>query len=175
MSKKPQSKNEALQALDFIVNILKEHEKDKDRLINDLVTVTEQLGETGELNGKVEKVEEKSGNLQNEVSNLLNYLSKSPSTISAIPKEAQLPMLKEQEIQSFTPLIPAHVPAPSPYQNGPSIILRCKQWDDFQNLASQARTLSFMYKEAERSFQADALKGNQIITYTGEIPSLHCF
>ena len=170
MSKKPESKNEALEALDFIVNVLKEHEKDLDRLINDLGTVTEQLGETGELNGKVEKVEEKVGNLQDEVSNLLNSISKSPSTISAIAKEAQLPMLKEQKMQNFTPPIPAHVPAALPYQSGPSIILRCKQWDDFQNLASQAQTLSFMYKEAERSFQADALKGNHIITYSGEIP-----
>ncbi len=28
MSRKPQSKDEALEALDFIVNVLKEHEKD---------------------------------------------------------------------------------------------------------------------------------------------------
>ena len=172
MSKKPESKNEALEALDFIVNVLKEHEKDLDRLINDLGTVTEQLGETGELNGKVEKVEEKIGNLQDEVSNLLNAISisKAPLSISAIAKEAQLPVLKDQKMQSFTPPIPAHVPAPLPYQSGPSIILRCKQWEDFQNLASQAQTLSFMYKETERSFQADALKGNHIITYSGEVP-----
>ncbi len=55
---------------------------------------------------------------------------------------------------------------------GPPVILRCKQWEDFQGLAAQAQTISFMVKEAERSFQADALKGNQIITYTGEIPKL---
>jgi len=30
--------------------------------------------------------------------------------------------------------------------------------------------LSFMVKEAEKTFQADALKGNQIVTYSGEIP-----
>jgi len=29
-----------------------------------------------------------------------------------------------------------------------------------------------MYKEAEKTFQADALKGNQIITYSGELPQL---
>ena len=58
MAKNPQSKDEALETLDFIVNVLKEHEKDLDKLINELATVTEQLGETGELSGKVEKVEE---------------------------------------------------------------------------------------------------------------------
>ena len=30
--------------------------------------------------------------------------------------------------------------------------------------------MSFMVKEAEKTFQVDALKGNQIVTYTGELP-----
>jgi hypothetical protein len=33
--------------------------------------------------------------------------------------------------------------------------------------------LSFIPKEAERSFQVDVLKGNQIITYSGELPKLN--
>jgi hypothetical protein len=48
--------------------------------------------------------------------------------------------------------------------------LRCKQWEDFQTLANQAQTVSFLYREAEKTFQADALKDNQIITYNGELP-----
>ena len=53
---------------------------------------------------------------------------------------------------------------------GPPVILRCKQWEDFQTLANQAQTVSFLYREAEKTFQADALKDNQIITYSGELP-----
>ena len=64
-----------LEALDFIVNVLKEHERDLDKLINELATVTEQLGDTGALNGKVEKVEEKINSLQKEVTNLIGVLS----------------------------------------------------------------------------------------------------
>jgi hypothetical protein len=154
MSKKPQSKDDALEALDFIVNVLKEHEKDLDRLINELGTVTEQLGETGELSGKVEKVEQRITGLQNEISSLINYLSTSP-------REAPL-VIKEQKSEA--------VQAGVMY--GPPVILRCKQWEDFQTLAFQAQTLSFMYKEAEKTFQADALKGNQIVTYSGELPKL---
>jgi hypothetical protein len=154
MSKKPQSKDEALEALDFIVNVLKEHEKDLDRLINELGTVTEQLGETGELSGKVEKVEQRITGLQNEISSLINYLSTSP-------REAPL-VIKEQKSE----VVEAGV------MHGPPVILRCKQWEDFQTLAFQAQTLSFMYKEAEKTFQADALKGNQIVTYSGELPKL---
>jgi hypothetical protein len=152
MSKKPQSKDEALEALDFIVNVLKEHEKDLDRLINELGTVTASLGETGELSTKVEKVEERIGGLQNEISSLINYLSTSPREAPALT-EAQ----KAEVIQ--TSMV-----------HGPPVILRCKQWEDFQTLAFQAQTLSFMVKEAEKTFQADALKGNQIITYSGELP-----
>ncbi len=158
MSRKPQGKDEALEALDFIVNVLKEHEKDLDRLINELGTVTEQLGATGELSGKVEKVEERITGLQNEITNLISYLS-------ASPREASLPtfpVVKEPKSEVAQPEM----------IHGPPVILRCKQWEDFQNLAFQSQTMSFMVKETERTFQADALKGNQIITFNGEIPKL---
>jgi hypothetical protein len=55
-------------------------------------------------------------------------------------------------------------------QGVPSVILRCIQWEDFQSLAAKAQTLSFSYKDEQKVFQADALKGNQIITYNGELP-----
>lgn len=156
MSRKPQSKDEALEALDFIVNVLKEHEKDLDRLINELGTVAASLGETGELNSKVEKVEERINGLQNEIGSLLNYLSTSP-------RETPVAAAKLQKAE--IPQMPA-----VGVTHGPPVILRCKQWEDFQTLACQAQTLSFMVKEAEKTFQADALKGNQIITYSGELP-----
>ena len=152
MSKKPQARDEALEALDFIVNVLKEHENDLDRLIGELGTLTEQLGETGELTCKVENVEEKISGLQTEIGGLVKYLSQSPpQSISVIKKD------EVDTVQSK----PVH---------GPPVILRCKQWLDFQTLATNAQTLSFMYKEIEKTFQADALKGNQIITYSGPLP-----
>jgi len=154
MSKKPKSKDEALEALDFIVNVLKEHEKDLDRLISELGTVTEALGETGELSIKVEKVEERISGLQNEINGLVNYLSASPRETPVLTSEQKTEVLQAS------------------FMHGPPVILRCKQWDDFKTLAFQAQTLSFMYKEADKTFQADALKGNQIITYSGELPKL---
>ncbi len=152
MSKKPQSKDEALEALDFIVNVLKEHEKDLDRLINELGTVTAALGDTGELSVKVEKVEERISGLQNEIGSLVNYLSTSPREVSVMTEAQKTEVLQASMV------------------HGPPVILRCKQWEDFQTLAFQAETLSFMVKEAEKTFQADALKGNQIVTYSGDLP-----
>lgn len=156
MSEKPPSKDEALEALDFIVNVLKEHEKDLDRLISELGTVAGNLGETGEISDKVEKVEEKINGLQSEITTLIKHLSTSPS---AAPT-AIAPAVQEPKRET------AHVEA----VNGPPLIVQCKQWEDFQALATQAQTVTFMYKESEKTFEADALKSNQVITYMGEMP-----
>lgn len=155
MSKKLPSKNEALEALDFIVNVLKEHEKDLDRLINELGNITEKLGDTGALSGKIEKVEETLTTLQSEITNLITYLSTSHETPAILTQPIQ-----EQKFEI----------SPPKEIRGPPVILRCKQWEDFQTLAHQAQTVSFLYRETEKTFQADALKDNQIITYSGELP-----
>ena len=155
MAKIPQSKDEALEALDFIVNVLKEHEKDLDKLISELATVTEQIGDTGELGEKVEKVEEKITTLQKEVSNLIGCMANTP-------KEAAPAIVKEQ---AAAPSAPA-LAMPS----GPSVVFKCQQWEDFVSLAGQASTLSFSYKEEDRTFQVNALRGNQVISYSGSLP-----
>ena len=166
MSRKIPSKDEALEALDFIVNVLKEHEKDLDRLINELGTITEKMGDTGELSGKVAKVEERLSTLQNEITNLITYLSASHEQLptpqqvlqapaQVLPQPTSKPMIQDVEVKGT---------------RGPPVILRCKIWEDFQNIASQAQTLSFMYRESEKLFQVDAVKDNQIITYSGPLP-----
>jgi hypothetical protein len=141
--------------------VLKEHERDLDRLINELSNVTEQLGDSGALKGKVEKVEEKINSLQKDVTNLVGVLSN-------VPKESLPTAIKEQTPQAQAILTTLATTS----ESGPSVVLRCKQWEDFQTLASHAQTLSFSYKEDEKVFQADALRGNQIITYSGPLPKL---
>jgi hypothetical protein len=155
---KPQSKDDALEALDFIVNVLKEHEKDLDKLISELATVTEQIGDTGDLSGKVEKIEEKINGLQKEVTTLVGALSGGSKEV--LPAVAQ-----EQVVQAAQA---SAIPMPV----GPSVTVRCTQWEDFQSLAFKAQTLSFSYNEAEKIFEADALRGNQVITYRGPLPKL---
>ena len=155
MSKNPQQKDEALEALDFIVNVLKEHERDLDKLINELATVTEQMGDTSELSGKVDKVEEKISGLQKEVTNLIGCMSSG---------QKETPVTAANATSSQAPV------APVAAQGGPSVMVRCKQWEDFQNYAVGAQTVSFSYKEEEKLFSADALKGNQIISYSGPLP-----
>jgi hypothetical protein len=159
--KNPQSKDDALEALDFIVNVLKEHEKDLDKLINELATVTEQIGDTGELSSKVQKVEEKIDFLQKQVTSLINFLS-GASKDSLPSAAATLQPNETTPTSAFAEVV----------RSGPSVVLRCSQWEDFQTLATKAQTISFSYKEQEKIFQADALKGNQVITYSGSLPKL---
>jgi hypothetical protein len=137
LSDKP-SKDDALEALDFIINVLKEHEKDLDQLIGQLGTITESLGETGEIGGKIERVEGRLSTIQTEVSNLIRFIS-SPRPTTAYPI-------------------------------GPPVIVRCKNWEDFKNLAEGADTVSYQFQETEKSFQADALKEGRILIYSGEFP-----
>lgn len=179
MSHKPQSKDEALETLDFVVNVLKEHEKDLDKLIGELATITGQIGSTSELTGKVEKIEQNVTDLQSEISNFINCLSirstqPSNSMISLTSRETMTPIdtdVNTPKTLTGVQRIVAPIMKSSFIPNMP-VILRCKQWDDFQSLAFQSQTMSFMVKEAEHTFQVDALKDNQIMTYTGDLPKI---
>lgn len=156
MVKKTPSKNEALEALDFIINVLKEHEKDLDRLIGELGKITERLGNSGELGSRIEGIEERLANLQDEISNLIEFLTSAPAPTH--PPEEHRP--------------PAMPPKPSSQKalRGPPVIIRCRKWEEFKVLAANADTISFLYKDAERAFQVDALKEGRILTFAGELP-----
>jgi hypothetical protein len=140
MERKPR-KNDALEALDFIINVLKEHEKDLDRLINQLGITTESLGETGEITGKIEKLEDRLRSLQDEITNIVNQTGRGDA------------------------------PKASPTNSrAPTVTIKCKQWEDFKNLAAGAETITFLFKEGENSFQADAAKNGRVLSYKGEFP-----
>jgi hypothetical protein len=152
------SKNGSFEALDFIISVLKEHEKDLDRLINELGIITEKIGDKGEATEKIERVEERLSLIQSELAELTKFLSlpggKPPAALAQAQTQAQ-----------------AKAEAAQPtFAHGPSVIVRCKEWEDYKQLASGADTVSFLYKDAEKGFQADALKNDRILTYNGALP-----
>jgi hypothetical protein len=165
MSKRIPSKDEALEALDFIVNVLKEHEKDLDRLINELGGVTEKMGETGELNQKMERIEGRLNNLQGDITNLITYLSShnEPTPASSLPTISTAEKHEPVQVKESPETVREY--------RETGLTLRCKRWEDFQAAAEYADTMSFMYSEVDGTFQVDAVKGNQIITYSGQIPA----
>jgi len=146
MVKKPPSKNDALEASDFIINVLKDHEKDLDRLIGELGKITSSVGETGGMSEKIDRVEGRLSTLQTEINNLVGYLS-TPRKPNSQPTTLMRETLA-----------------------GPAVIVRCKQWDDFKTLAKGSDTVSFLFKETEKGFQADALKDGRVLTFSGDLP-----
>lgn len=154
------SKDKSFEALDFIINVLKDHEKVLDKSIRELAKVTEQMGDTDALNGEVGKLEEKVNSLQTEIKNLMRY-------ISNLPKEATLdtPIKQLSQTQATPAALPATV------QMGQYVTLHCKQWMDFENIANKAQTVSFSYQDLKKTLQVEAIKGNVIIMYTGVVPS----
>ena len=141
MEPKP-NKNEALEALDFIINVLKEHEKDLDRLIGQLGIITESLGETGEITEKIERIEDRISTLQGEITNLIQHL--------AVPQGA---------LSSASSNAPTH-----------PVNVKCRKWEDFKILAAGAETVSYLFKTSENTFKVDALKNGRVVSYTGEFP-----
>jgi hypothetical protein len=166
MSEKPPSKDEALEALDFIVNVLKEHEKDLDKLVCELGSVAGQLGESGEINDKVRKIEDKINSLQNEVGTLVKSLA-------APPKEPVQHATAQALVVQTKPAPRPETPVPAPtLANGLPLFLRCRQWEDFQAFSAHAQTVSFVLKETDKTLEVNALKNNQLINYQGEPPTM---
>lgn len=159
MSEKTPSKDEALEALDFIVNVLQEHEKDLDRLICELGSAADQLGNTGELKSKVKTIEEKLTGIQKDMGSFV----KSFSTVDQeLKNETEIKNTKN-EIPKQAILFPSSTL---------SLLFQCKQWEDFQRLAFQAENVSFAFKDSEKTLEVRALKTNQVISYRGGLPSL---
>jgi ABC-type Fe3+-citrate transport system substrate-binding protein len=159
MADTPGSRDKALEALDFIINVLKEHEQNLDESIGELETVTEQVGKIDEINRKVEEFDQKISILQKEITSLVSIISNSP-------KEAFSAPVKKSESHTAT------TPSLSAVQGSSPMNISCKQWSDFQVLTIHAQSLSFSIKEIDKTFQVNALKNNQIIVYNGPLPML---
>ena len=158
MPKKTPSKNENLDTLDFIVNMLKEHGKDLDKLIGEVGMLAEQKGGKGEL-AAFARVEEKVNGLQNEVGILIKFFRTIFSEAKISKTDADVKELQRDPVRTFDAI-------------SPPVVLRCKRWEDFQVVASQSNTVSFTYFESGKVLESDALKNNQILSYVGEMPKL---
>ena len=150
MAEAPGSKDKSFMTLDFIINILKEHEQILDKSIHSLGMVTEQIGDQDGLKVKMEIVGEKINVLQKEIADLTSHLSNDP--VVGLCSSAKM-------AESLSP-------SQSMDSSGLSMILCCKQWGDFQVLAMQAQMLTFSMNGGENVLQVEALRENQIITYS---------
>jgi len=149
------SNDRTFDALNSLVNVLVEHERNLDKLIMGLSTIMGNVSKNGKLQVQMDKFFEKISALEKEIENLANQLSSSINEKSGPVSSTQRPW---QTIVT------------SVSQESPRIVLRCIQWRDFQGLAFQAQTLSFIYNEEVETLQAWAIKDSQVIEYAGVIP-----
>jgi len=53
------------------------------------------------------------------------------------------------------------------------LVVKCANWADFEAHAKGVQQVVFTIRESDRLFEADAVKGNQIIAYIGKIPEVN--
>ena len=75
MSKNSPSKEGTLEALDFILNIIRDHDKDLEQLTNKLASIAKKGDEKGEIKEKLDRIENDLSNLQNDIAKLAKILS----------------------------------------------------------------------------------------------------
>ena len=108
------------------------------------------------------KIIEKIENLQESITKLANSIQQSKSPVPERSEGAtSLPKLQGANV-SDTELIKPQL----------SAIMTCNTWEDLQVLALQPSMVAFTLREAEKRFEVDATKGNQIFVYVGEMPKL---
>jgi hypothetical protein len=138
----------------FIIKALREHEQEIDQLILRLNEAKhKQTGINQRLYGKAAHIEEKLDQLRENLEKI--------KTITYPPSE---------------PLDPAPTPSIDPMENqstqnsGAQVMVRCVHWNDFQSLSVHADWVTFMLDDREKTFQVEALKAGQLMSYRGNSP-----
>jgi hypothetical protein len=165
--KKPFSSNDDGDsgANDFMMSMLKENSEDLNALLNEVRKVADRVENVCELS-TYKRVEEKINSLQKDIKELLEtkqYAVVDTETPAPVPVFDPVPPVAEVKA---VPRGPTEI---TEVRSSP-IVMRVSSWDDFLAFASKAQAVSFVYRESDKMFEADALKNNQILAYIGAIP-----
>ena len=147
MSKRSTIENKNPGSLDFIENSLNENSRDLRELNNEIREISQNLKDLNELKPAI--------------SRLSDLLSQSLTQRGGETELEKTPVLSDTKKTSTnieaTPI--------SEY-----LVVKCANWEDFETCAKGAQQVVFTIRESDKVFEADALKGNQIIAYIGKIP-----
>jgi len=134
----------ALNALDLIINVLKDHEKELDKLVNELKGLVQRLSLLEGLVRKVEDLDRKLSSIE----------------LAARTVEPAKPIVVEAE-------------RPPPSQ-GPPSVLRFKSWEEFKEMASGGEAVSYVIREEdeEQILEIEVLKGRMLLVYSGSLPEV---
>ncbi|RLF13577.1 MAG: hypothetical protein DRJ97_07815 [Thermoprotei archaeon] len=135
----------ALNALDLIINVLKDHEKELDKLVNELKGLVQKLSL---LEGLVRKVED-------------------------IDRRLSIAEPVTRVVEPVKPVVEAEKP-PTPAPYGPPSTLRFKSWEEFREMASGGEVVSYVVREEdeEQVLEVEVLKGRLLLVYSGSVPEV---
>jgi len=149
MSKRSIIENKNPGSLDFIENSLNENSKDLREINSEMRELNQHLKEISEL---------KAG-----ISQLSDLISQSMSQRGGETDLEKNSAASDRKISS--PML--EVPPIGDY-----FVVKCANWADFEAYAKGVQQVVFAVRESDSMFEADAVKGNQIIAYIGKIPAV---
>jgi len=149
MSKRSIIENKNPGSLDFIENSLNENSKDLRELNNEIREISQQLKEINELKSVILRLSE--------------LLSQSISQKGGETEQDRNYAMRDRKIPSTN----IEVAPTSDY-----LVVKCANWADFEAYAKGVQQVVFAVRESDSMFEADAVKGNQIIAYIGKIPAV---
>jgi len=141
MSKRSFIENKNPGSLDFIENSLSENSKDLKELTDEMREITQHLKDITELKTAV-----------NRLTDSLNQ--------SMPQKGAEADRVDSKMSPNAQEIAPIKA----------NYVVKCMNWAEFETYAKGAPQVVFTIRESDRIFEADAVKGNQIIAYIGKIP-----
>jgi hypothetical protein len=146
MSKRATIENKNPGSLDFIENSLNENSKDLRELNNE---IRQHLKDITELKAVILR--------------LSDLLSQSMSQRGVETELEKKSAISDRKISSTN----IEVTPTSEY-----LVVKCANWADFEAYAKGVQQVVFTIRESDKVFEADAVKGNQIIAYIGKIPEV---
>jgi hypothetical protein len=147
MSKRSIIENKNPGSLDFIENSLNENSKDLRELNNE---IRQHLKDITELKAVILR--------------LSDLLSQSMSQRGGETEPEKDSTMSDRKISSTN----IEITPTSEY-----LVVKCANWADFEAHAKGVQQVVFTIRESDRVFEADAVKGNQIIAYIGKIPEVN--
>ena len=149
MSKRSIIENKNPGSLDFIENSLNENSKDLRGLSNEIRAISQQLKDVNELKADILR--------------LSDLLSQS---ISQRGGETELEKNSAMSDRKMSSTKIEEAPT-SEY-----LVVKCANWADFETYAKGVQQVVFAIRQSDGMFEADAVKGNQIIAYIGKVPEV---
>ena len=156
MTEDASSRDGAMEALDLVINVLKEHEASLDNAIENLSDIQESMGQASAVVAKVDKLGASIDRLQKDFSEIAMKFSDVLKTSTVSKQQESLPVSTGTQLCSGSK---------------PSLMLECKSWEDFEALSLNSQIVSFNFKDG-RVLQAKAVKNDMIINYTGPLPGI---